>query len=254
MSLFSLLSPTELAFAFVVALTAGTVKGVVGFGVPMILMSGLSIFLPPELALAGLILAAMASNGMLALREGPRKAWVSVQRFRVFLLVGLMFLLFSAQLVRLLPTQALLLVVGLPITAFALFQLLGAGFHLEKPSSRLEAIVGAVAGFIGGLSGVWGPPTVAYLTALGTPKGEQVRVQGVIYSLGSVALLIAHTGSGVLRRETLPLSLALLLPVMFGMWIGTRWHDRIDQTTFRKVTLLVLVVAGLNLVRRGLTG
>jgi hypothetical protein len=31
-------------------------------------------------------------------------------------------------------------------------------------------------------------------------------------------------------------------------------QDRIDQATFRKVTLIVLVVAGLNLVRRGLFG
>ena len=253
-SLFMLLSPAQLAAAIGVALLAGVIKGMVGFAMPTVLISGLSMFLSPELALAGLILATVLSNGIQALRQGWSAAWQSVRRFRVFLMVGLLFLLFSAQLVRLLPTQVLLLVLGVPITIFAFLQLIGLRFHLQNPSPRIEAAVGAFAGFIGGLSGVWGPPTVAYLTALDTPKGEQIRVQGVIYGLGAVALLAAHTASGVLRAETLPLSLALLPPAMLGMWVGVRWHDSIDQATFRKVTLAVLAVAGLNLVRRGVFG
>ena len=95
---------------------------------------------------------------------------------------------------------------------------------------------------------------MAYLTALETPKAEQMRVQGVIYGLGSVALFGAHVNSGVIRGETLPLAVALILPAMAGMWIGGRFQDRIDQATFRRATLLVLFVAGLNLVRRGLLG
>ena len=43
-------------------------------------------------------------------------------------------------------------------------------------------------------------------------------------------------------------------PWMLGMWVGVRWHDSIDQATFRKATLVVLAVAGLNLVRRGVFG
>ena len=91
-----------------------------------------------------------------------------------------------------------------------------------------------------------------YLTALDTPKAEQIRVQGVIYGLGSIALLAAHLGSGVLNRETLPFSLVLIVPAMLGVQIGARLSDRIDQATFRRATLAVLLVAGLNLVRRAL--
>jgi len=95
---------------------------------------------------------------------------------------------------------------------------------------------------------------VAYLTALGTPKQEHVRVQGVIYGLGAVALLGAHIASGVVRTETIPFALALLPPALLGMWLGFAVQDRIDQVAFRKATLVVLLVAGGNLVRRGLMG
>jgi uncharacterized membrane protein YfcA len=38
------------------------------------------------------------------------------------------------------------------------------------------------------------------------------------------------------------------------MWIGGRLQDRIDQNGFRRLTLLVLLIAGLNLLRRALLG
>ena len=93
---------------------------------------------------------------------------------------------------------------------------------------------------------------MAYLTALGTEKREQMRVQGVIYGLGAVALTLAHVGSGVLNTRTVWLSVLLLPPALLGMWIGKQAQDRIDQQAFRRATLLVLLVAGLNLVRRAL--
>ncbi len=253
-SVFPFLTPAGLMLACAVALVAGVVKGAVGFGMPMLLVSGLGMMLPPDLALAGLILPTLATNGWQSMRQGIGAAWGSVRRFRVFLGVGLGFLLISAQLVRVIPVPVLLVLIGAPVSGFALMQLFGLRFHLERQSPRVEVVAGAVAGFVGGLSGVWGPPTVAYLTALNTPKTEQVRVQGVIYGLGAVALMGAHLGSGVLRAETLPFSAVLVVPAVAGMWFGLVIHDRIDQTTFRRATLLVLTLAGLNLLRRGLLG
>ncbi len=253
-SLFSLIEPGLLLAALGIALAAGVIKGMVGFAMPMILISGLSSFVAPELALAGLILPTVATNLVQALRHGPKAALRSVQRFGVFLGAGLVALLISAQFVRVLPGHVMLLLIGVPVAVFAVIQLLGVQIRLATPSRRIEAGVGAFAGLIGGMSGVWGPPTVLYLTALGTQKAEQVRVQGVIYGLGAVALLGAHLGSGVLRAETLPFSAVLLPPALVGMWLGGRIQDRIDQVTFRKATLLVLTLAALNLVRRGLMG
>lgn len=250
----SLISPTHWVAAFVVALVAGAVKGMVGFALPMILISGLSSFIAPELALAGLIFPTLITNGMQAMRQGRRAAWESIKRFRLFLLVGLCCLLISAQMVRVLPQEVLLLIIGVPVMAFALMQIAGRNIVLSSANRRVEASVAAFAGLIGGVSGVWGPPTVAYLTALGTEKTEQMRVQGVIYGLGAIALLFAHIGSGVVRAETAPFSVAMIVPAVLGMWIGGRMQDRIDQALFRRATLWVLLIASANLIRRALMG
>jgi uncharacterized membrane protein YfcA len=145
-------------------------------------------------------------------------------------------------------------VIGVPVTFFACLQLAGYHFRLARRSTPVEVFAGSIAGALGGLSGIWGPPTVAYLTALNTSKHDQMRVQGVIYGLGAVALLGAHIGSGVLRAETIAFSLAMVPTSFLGMRIGMAVMDRIDQKIFRRATLFILLFAGLNLVRRAWFG
>jgi uncharacterized membrane protein YfcA len=249
---FDLLSPQLWVVALSIALLGGIVKGVVGFAMPMVVISGLSSFIEPELALAGLILPTLVANGTQALRQGIGPAWASAQRFWVYLVVGGVVLLGSAQLVRVLPIGVMLGMIGVPVTLFALLQLAGLRLRLSCQRKDVEAGIGAFAGFLGGISGIWGPPTVLYLTALDTEKTEQMRAQGVIYGLGAVALVGAHIGSGVLRIETFPLSLALIAPALLGQWLGGMVLDRIDQAVFKKATLFVLLIVGMNLIRRSL--
>ncbi|WP_299288567.1 sulfite exporter TauE/SafE family protein [uncultured Tateyamaria sp.] len=240
--------------AFIIAVLGGFVKGVVGFAMPMVMISGLSTFMEPELALAGLIVPTLITNVAQALRQGIGAALASAKRFWIYLVVGGVMLVASAQLVRVLPISVMVGLIGFPVTGFAVLQLIGLRFRLARQRADVEAGIGAFAGFLGGISGIWGPPTVLYLTALDTEKSEQMRAQGVIYGLGALALVGAHLGSGVLRAETLPLSLALVLPALAGQWLGGQVLDRVDQALFRKATLVVLLVAGLNLIRRALTG
>jgi len=249
------MSPTFFTLACGVALVAGTDKGAVGFGMPMILVSGLGMFLSPEIALAALIIPTVVANGAQALRQGPRAAIVSVRRFHRFLLVGFVALVASAQMVRVMPQDILLLLIGSFVVVFTSSQL--AGWRLQVADGNrawIEVVMAALAGFTGGMSGVWGPPTIAYLTALDTPKREHVRVQGVIYGLGAVALLGAHIQSGIFNWQTATLSFALLGPAYLGMWLGGRLHDRMDQALFRRATLLGIAILAANLIRKGLMG
>jgi uncharacterized membrane protein YfcA len=244
------LSPWVIALAVVVAVFAGIIKGMVGFAMPTVLMAGLSTVLPPELALAGLILPTLISNLWQALRQGLGAALASLVRFRAFLIAGGVVMALAAQLVPVLPPSAMFLIIGPLITLYAASMLLGRGLRAGT-GPRAEAGMGALAGFFGGISGIWGPPTVAMLVARNTEKREQIRVQGVVYGLGSVLLLVSHLGSGVLRAQTLPLSLMLVPPALAGVMAGFWLQDKLDQESFRKVTLWVLLIAGLNLIRRG---
>ena len=250
LDLIHFLSPEYWGIAICVAMFAGIVKGTVGFGMPMVLISGLSMIVAPDIALAGLILPTVFSNVTQALRQGVTAARASISRFRWFLMVGGVFLLGSSQLTTKISTALLLGGLGVMIVMFSTLQLMGWRIPVHRSPRRAEITMGAVAGFVGGLSGVWGPPTVALLTALDTEKREQIRVQGVVYGLGAIALLAGHSVSGILNQSTVVFSAVLVLPAMIGMRIGTMLQDRIDQGTFKKTTLILLLIAGANLMRR----
>ena len=245
------LDPFHFALAVAITLFAGFVKGAVGFAMPMIMISGFSSFLPPETALAGLILPTVVTNLSQAFRQGWQPALQTVQTYRRILIATVIFIVVSAGFVHVIPQNLFLLLLGVPITAFAVLQLSGVNLALRlEHRARAEWILGAIGGLYGGISGVWGPPLLVYLLSIKASKTETVRVQGVIFLIGAVVLFAAHLQSGVLNRQTLIFSALLVIPAQLGQMIGTRIQDRLDQSRFRRWTLILLVLTGLNLARR----
>lgn len=239
--------------AFAVAFFAGFVKGAVGFAMPLIMISAFSAFLPPEVALAGLVLPAIVTNISQALRQGLAPALGSVRKYWRLILATVIFIVVSAQFVRDIPQDIFLLLLGVPVTAFAALQLSGRNLAIPlRNRNAAEWGLGTIGGLYGGISGVWGPPVLIYLLSIRADKVESVRVNGVIFLIGAVVLFLAHLQTGVMNASTVPFSAALVLPAMAGMMLGYRVQDRLDQARFRWWTQVLLVVTGLNLMRRAL--
>ncbi|MDE0114630.1 MAG: sulfite exporter TauE/SafE family protein, partial [Albidovulum sp.] len=240
-------------YAVFIAAFAGFVKGSVGFGLPSIMVASLGAFLDPLLALALLIVPTFATNILQAFRDGITGAYSALSKHWQLLAVFFAVLLFSTQIATSIPKNVFFIILGTPVTGFALLQLIKWRPRV-RPEIRgaCEVAAGAVAGFFGGLAGVWGPPVVILLSALETPKREQVTTQGVIYLIGSILLIPAHIGSGVLDRDTLPLSMTLAIPALAGLIAGFMVQDKLDQEKFRKITFIAVTLAGFNLMLRGI--
>lgn len=236
-----------------ITLFAGFVKGVAGFAMPLIMMSAFTSFMPPQLALAGLILPTLLTNLSQALRQGRGPAMQTVRSYHRFLIACGAFILISAPFVNAVPEVAFLLALGIPVTGFALMQLLGLALTIRPERRGLaEWSLGTLAGLYGGISGIWGPPLTLYLLAIKAEKRETVRVQGVVFLMGAVLMVGAHLGSGVLNARTVAFSAVLALAAQLGQ-VGGNWiQDRMNQAAFRRWTQVLLALTGLNLVRQGL--
>ncbi|WP_234455292.1 sulfite exporter TauE/SafE family protein [Thermohalobaculum xanthum] len=233
----------------------GFVKGAVGFALPMISIAGLGSFLTAQEAVAVLIIPTFLSNLWQTLRQGPLAAiWTLKEFWRLNIMMALTIGV-VAQLVPRISSGTLFVTLGVVVTVAAGLQLWGWRPQAPKTGpgrTASEVAAGLIAGITGGISGVWGPPVLFFLIALATPKIEMIRAQGIAYLLGSVILVGAHLQSGLLNAVTIPFSLAMCLPVAAGMALGLAVQDRLDQRLFRRMTLAVLCIAGLNLLRRGL--
>lgn len=243
--------PATVALLAGVLIVAGLVKGMIGFGLPLVALSILTQFLPKEWALALMILPVVFSNLFIGFQG--RLFVPSLRRFwPVIVAVGGGILLGASSL-GWLPQDGFLVLVGLVVIGFALAE----QFHLVLPvPPRHERSVGVAAGLFGGLLGgistAYGPPLIMYLTALRLPKVEFVAAIGTIWSFAALVLIVAFNRSGILDGERFWWSLAACVPVGFGLWIGSRLRDRIPQEPFRRVVRLALLVLGANLLRRGL--
>lgn len=249
------LTPFAWGLALTIALLAGVMKGSIGFGLPLVMISGLSSFLDPKLALAGILVSVLATNGWQVTRQGYAAARDAAMLHWRYLVVVMLAIFAAAQLVTAIPSEAFYLILGIPVVGLSLVQL--SGVRMNIPVERrvpAEWGIGLISGVLGGMTGTWGPTTVLYLLAIDTPKTRQMVVQGVIYGAGSVVLVLAHLRSGILNGDTVWFSTALLPAALVGMAIGFRMQDRMDQALFKRVTLIVLVVAGVNLIRKGLAG
>lgn len=249
------LSGQAFAAALAITLFAGFVKGAVGFAMPMILVSGFAIFLPQELALAGLILPTLVTNLSQAFRQGVGPAVETARTYRRFLIATVVFIAVSAPFADAIPRVVYLLMLGIPISLFAALQLLGKSLAIRlHHRDRAEWGLGVIGGLYGGVSGIWGPPLLVFLLSTGADKLTMIRAQGVVFLIGAVALLVSHLGTGIATATSLGFSAALCLPALAGLYLGYVVQDRLDQVRFRRWTQGLLVLTGLNMVRQALFG
>jgi uncharacterized protein len=247
------LSVGVFAAALAITLFAGFVKGAVGFAMPLILVSAFAVFLPQELALAGLILPTLVTNISQAFRQGVGPAVETAQTYRRFLIATVICIAISAPFADAIPRTIYLLILGVPITIFAGLQLMGRSLAIRlQHRDRAEWGLGVIGGLYGGVSGIWGPPLLVFLLSTGADKLQMIRAQGVVFLIGAVMLLAAHLVTGLANAKTLGFSAALCVPALIGLFIGYRVQDRLDQARFRRWTQGLLVLTGLNMVRLAL--
>lgn len=241
--------PVTLVIVAATMIVAGFVKGVVGLGLPLVVVGVLSNFLPITSVLALLIAPLMLANiwQVVEVRgnlEPLRRFWPLVSTMMAGLAVGAMMLVN-------LDAAWLYLSVGVIVTVFT-----GLGFlrptmrlpdRYEKPAGFA---IGGLAGICGGLGGVWGPPITMYLLALDLKKDEFIGTVGLLWFLGAFPLAALYALNGIIGPHNIMFSVMACFPAIAGLWVGQKVRRRIPQESFKKVLLATLFVIGLNLIRR----
>ena len=160
----------------------------------------------------------------------------------------------AAGQVLLVSAELLFGLLGAIIATFSVFALLNPNLQIPARAEKgVGAIAGLLAGFVGGISTVYGPPMTMYLIALRLPKEAFVGAVGVIWFYAALPLTAAYAYHGVLTVDLAIWSGAACVPAIVGFQLGERLRRHIDQDRFRKVLLVLVLFLGLNLIRRAFT-
>lgn len=240
-----------IAIAGLCFLLAGTVKGVVGIGLPTTAIAVMSLWLDPRVAIAITLIPMVTSNAWQVFRMG--QILDAARRYAVFGAVLFFGVLATTYLSRDVPQKVLIGALGAIIIVFSLINLWRAVPAIPDRFDRFAQILGGIsAGIMGGLTAVWGPPMVIYLTSRRVSKDEFVRATGLLIFAGSIPLIAGYVGNGFLTWNLFWVSALMIIPTFLGFSIGEKIRDRLNGEAFRKTLLIVFLILGANLLRRAI--
>ena len=229
----------------------GLIKGAIGFGLPIVVISILSMFLPVSFGIAlnvipPIILNMWQATHKCSITQNFKRIWV--------ILVGLAIgIAISTTYITGLSPNLLLGIVGVVILIFCINSRWG--FSISIPANRekpVGLVTGIICGIMGGLTSISVPPFIVFLVALKLQKDDFVSTLGLYFIAACVFLIIAFSAVGLLTIEFVPLALVCTAVTAVGMWLGMQIRNRLDQEKFYNAVLLVLALISFNLIRRAI--
>ncbi len=231
-----------------VFLLAGIIKGLVGVGLPTAVISMLSQFTDPRIAIAMLLLPALVSNIFQAHKN--KMILKSIKLFWPFLGIMIIGILIFSQYAADFSADTLTIFVGIMIMVFVIVNLFVKPIAIpERFDLAFQIVLGAIAGIIGGLTSLWAPAVVVYLMSKHMPKNEFVGAMGILLLGGSLPLLAGYWQAGLTTPTLLLYSALMVIPTLLGVALGEKGRHFLNGQQFRIVLLGVFFILGINLIR-----
>ena len=239
--------------AAVIFLIAGTIKGLVGMGLPTASIALMTLFIDPRVAIALVMFPMIGSNAWQLWRGG--KLMRTARRYWVFAIVVSIGVSITALGTKDVDERAILGVLGVALLLFVLASWRNLIPPLPESWDRFTQVAfGMCAGVIGGLTAGWAAPIAMYLASRQVDKDEFVRASGFLIFAGSLPLCFAYARLGFLTGPLAGISAAMLVPTLAGFTAGEMLRRRLPASGFRTVILWVFTALALNLLRRAIWG
>jgi len=142
--------------------------------------------------------------------------------------------------------------VGLLLVLYTIYQLARPAVRPMKIGAGGDIAIGLVNGLVGGLTGLGGVVSTISCQWRGWTRDVQRAVFQPVLFVAFVVISISMAFTGAFTIETLKLY-GLGLPFLLaGLWSGFKLYGTINDETFRKAVLVLLLVAGLSLIATAL--
>ena len=231
-------------------LMAGTVKGMIGLGLPTVAMGMLGLAIAPAQAAALLIIPSIVTNAWQLAAGGQLRALI--QRLWPMQLGIVCGTGFGMLWLGIDGGSGVVRALGAALLLYALSGLCLPPWRVAPAREPwLGPLCGVVTGVITSATGVFVIPAVPYLQALGLGKNQLVQALGLSFGVSTLALAAGLYGRGSLGGGELNASLLALMPAMLGMWIGQLLRQRVSATLFKRVFFVGMALLGAHLLISG---
>lgn len=239
------------AVAILAYFLGGVGKGLSGLGLQAVCVPILALVAPLEVAIGLGLLPAFATSLWQGLAGGALRR--IVRRTWSFILACCLAIFPGASLLASVDRALLAGTLGLLLCLYAAYALYRPAFRsLGRHEPWLSPVLGALTGIAGGATGVFVMPAAPYFQLLELKRDELVQAVcfGTLVVMPVLALALER--HSLLAGSVQLASVALLVPTMAGLWLGTTVRRWISEAAFRRLFLWVLLLLGIVITLRNM--
>ncbi len=234
-------------------LLAGTVKGVIGLGLPTLSLGLLTATLDLATAMALLIAPSFVTNLWQAVIGGNSRA--ILLRIWPFLVMATATVWLGATALTRLDLSLLSGLLGGLLVAYSTLNLSGVRLAISAQREVWAGpLFGTANGVLTGMTGSFVVPGVMFLQAIGLSRDMLVQAMGMLFTASTVALALALQGNSILTTQLSLVSAAAVIPAAVGMVIGLRIRRRLSEKRFRQIFFIAILVLGAYIIAKAALG
>ena len=231
---------------FVIAgvfLLAGTVKGVIGLGLPTVSLGLLTAFSGLETAMALMLAPSFVTNLWQAVSGGNGRA--ALRKIWPFLAMATVAILPGVAIATHWDSNVLTMILAILLVIYGVSGLTRPALKLPPHWDRWAGpLGGGINGILTGLTGSFVVPGALYLQARLESRDELIQAMGILFTVSTGTLALALLWQGKLLPDVGVASALSVVPAIAGMVAGRAIRQRLSETAFRKVFFAVLIVLG----------
>ena len=233
---------------FFVIFLASVTQGLAGFGFALVSASIMIIFLPPKVVVPIILIQGTLINLIILIKA---KKWVDLKRIWPLILAGIVGVPFGTFFLIVLKDSTSKMFIGSVIILFSVAFLMG--FKKKIKNEKLAfAPVGFISGLLSGSTTMGGPPVILFFTNQDVEK-QVFRANLVAYFMSlSLIAFPSYFLSGLITMEVIEYTILFLPAMILGAIIGIKLVHKIEEKLFRKIALIIVIIAGVLSVVSGL--
>jgi uncharacterized protein len=137
---------------------------------------------------------------------------------------------------------------GLLLIIYGVYGLTQPTLKPVPSNTAIDTGIGFANGVLAGLTGLPGFIITIWCQLRGWKKDFQRAVFQPVLLAAIVANVISLAAARVITADTLRLYLIGLPAMLAGVWVGFRLYGKLNDAVFRKIILVLLLIAGLGLI------
>ena len=242
----------QLILACLVVLVAQTIYVLFGFGLGLIGVGLLAMFIQPLTNIVVLLLfIALPAEIYVLCKSWKNISWRGIIAIicgvAVGTVVGTMVLRYGE------PDFILTILALFLMVSGTIFLLMDSDIVIHWPS-WCTLPVGILAGLLSGMFGTGGPPLIFYYQLSGMKKHIFRGQLMTLFFLMALVRFTTYSFSGLITTTRFISAIYIFPAILIGIWLGNSIHIQISEKGFRKMVSIALIIIGIILLTKQWVG